>query len=207
MIIPTKPLFNNISIYDFLAKKRLKLNAEIQEIDEKSLLNTEIEILKTQITNIHLLKLPEVNLKKTTKKLHEEIRDISPYVKDGITLPDRQQVLISEFFTSFIGDSELFNVRPKKIPPSAAYGKISNNTIKTEVMVIRSSSSASADNIQKCLFENINKIKEHLEYLREDISSYNSSLSIEITTLVTKRINSIRDRDALGSDLGFPDRK
>ena len=207
MIIPTNPLFNNISIHDFLAKKRLKLNAEIQEIDEKSLLNTEIEILKTQITNIHLLKLPEVNLKKTTKKLHEEIRDISPYVNDGIKLPDRQQVLIIEFFTSFIGDSELFNVRPKKIPLSAAYGKISDNTIKTEVMVIQSSSSASADNIQKCLFENINKIKEHLGYLREDISSYNSSLSIEITTLVTKRINSIKDRDALGSDLGFPDRK
>ena len=205
-MIISEPLFNKEPISDFLNKKRSQLQSHLRNISEQDFL-ANMDAIKNQTIIDYQVRLPNINEKKeeTTKKISEETTDLSRYANDGITQPDYQNVFTISLYTKFTGDPELFDLRPRMLSSPVPRGKIGDNLIITKLIVEQDSRSSNADIVDEWR-RNLDNINKHLDYLKNDIDSFNRSLSETINEYIADRTKTIDKRNSLNDDLGFSDK-
>ena len=167
-----------------------------------------MDAIKNQIIIDYQVRLPNISEKKeeTTKSISEKTTDLSRYANDGITQPDYQKVFMISLYTKFTGDPELFGLRPRVLSSPVPRGKIDDNLIIIEFMVEQDSRSSNTDRIVDKWRQNLDNINEHLDYLKNDIDSFNRSLLETINEYIADRTKTIDKRNSLNDDLGFPDK-
>ena len=206
-MIISEPLFNKEPISDFLNNKRSRLQSHLRNIGERDFL-TNMNAIKNQIIIDYQVRLPNISEKKeeTTKSISEKTTDLSRYANDGITQPDCQKVFMISLYTKFTGDPELFGLRPRVLSSPVPRGKIDDNLIIIEFMVEQDSRSSNTDRIVDKWRQNLDNINEHLDYLKNDIDSFNRSLLETINEYIADRTKTIDKRNSLNDDLGFPNK-
>ena len=199
-------LFNNGALHAFLEQKKSSLNCEILAARKNQILGAGAEKFKEYLIGEYKLELPDINAAATTIKRSEEVVDLSQYAHDGITEPDYCRALKISFYTPFTGNSELFRYLPSTHQLRYPHGKISNSKIVIEVIATPDSDSDPTTTRNR--FNGyLDTIKKYLDYVRQDIDPFNSSLPEIIEAKINERKDELVEHDTLVSGLGFPERE
>jgi hypothetical protein len=193
-------LFSRISSFDVIRENQKEIKEEVTRMGERAL-NDPATIDK--LISKYSLDVPTiVDSDIYQKKPFSTTREVSArsdysFMYDSTTA----QVTRFTFMIPFKGNHHCFDVQPSTYSMSPPFGVIVGNEIKIETDVF------SGDNAQNALTShnnNLNQIKQHLETLRKDFATYNSTLKSHIESQVESKRNKINKDIDTANSFGIP---
>jgi len=194
---------------DFLESQKLEIKEEIYGFGEDYLLNISEEDLAQSLIEKHILESPAL---KTDEKYLLEPKEVDV---DASEDPNR---IIFEFdrgkpfyikgtsitvVIPFEGDNELFNYQPLTFSTVVLHGVIYENELHLDYTTTEHNS----DSLKKEVEHDIQQIKSHLDWVKNDVNNFNNSLESYVKNLIkTRKEKLLKDRN-LVSALDIPIKK
>ncbi|WP_316824443.1 hypothetical protein [Pedobacter miscanthi] len=173
-----------------------KIVAEINDLTEQSLLNTELETLTNRVYDKFEI---SSDLLFSTADAKSEVK--------MIPIPQRRGLYSAsvDYTFNIKGNVELLNYQPVK-QSRIAYieGGLTNSNLVVTVFTQWSTPDLSdkiKNEVKKTIVLYVEDIESNILRLKEEVEDYNSSRKIEILNLITKRKTAVEDKKKLNDSL------
>ena len=194
---PDLLFFRKGDLRDFLEYKKLELKKEVERYDSNYILNVSEEDFCQYLVSKYSLKPPKIYEDKIYVYSQKEVDvDVSrdsmrPIFVKGV------QIIIA---VPFEGDGELFQYRPSGFTFNPPRGEV----VGKEIHLIYEMVEHNAERLKQECQQELNEIKEYLEWVERDVNAFNGSLDQFVRQLISQRKKKLLDDLRLVSSLGIP---
>lgn len=196
--------FQKGALHKFLEQRKLELRKEVESYASHYILNVSEEDFCQYLISEYSLGAPIIHEDKIYVYDQGEVAiDVS---KDSMRLIfDRSQPFYVKgvkvtITVPFKGDEEVFQYRPSTFTLNPPRGEI----IGHEIHLIYEAVEHDAEKLKQMYQRDLNEIKKYLEWVRQDVESFNNSLEAFVRQLVSQRKKKLLDNIGLVSSLGIP---
>lgn len=201
--MPNDYLFNQADAFAVEQRQRAQMIAEIAAFDANRLFNTNVDDLVKYFEEKYRVDTPVLLEDQMAVDQKEARRDVSGDASRFF--PDEDH----PFFVTgteisidvpFSGDAQLFDIRPKTFTFNPPRGLVHGNILTFSLW----GDSLNADQVQGSIGEWLSRVKEHLQWHREEFENFNRGLSIEVRDAIEKRRAKLLESQNLVAALGIP---
>ncbi len=199
-------LFSHHDLSAVLGGHEQKMFQEIDSIDVNTFLNTSVDDLCDHFEKEYTVKVPRFEQDQITVDQAEAQVDVSQDPTRWIRDRSRPLHLTGTkvtFFVPFEGDRELFKCQPSAYilnPPHATIGQ-------NEVVLTYTRMDHDADAVRSEFDRDLQQIYQFLEWITNDVSSFNSSLRAKARQRIEARRQKLLKDQGLVAALGYPLRR
>lgn len=192
-------LFSRGDLERYLVERKSALKSEIENFQSNDLLNVSEEDLFKYLVDKYVIELPVLQEDKIYIADQSEVDiDVSRRIEfDYGGTVKGLQVAIAIPFT---GDSELFQYQPSNYTLNPPKGKVA----KEEMHLIYRRADHNPVELKRAYEGDVNKIKQYLNWVAEDVRNFNNSLEEFTKQVVAQRKKRLLDNQNLVSSLGVP---
>jgi len=199
--------YNEGRLGDFLDERKIKIKEEIFNFDKERILNENPEDLEKHFGNKYTLHSPV--LRKDEKYLLEpkEIDIDVSRDQNRITFNRSEPFYIKGTLITvvvpFNGDADLFNYRPPTYSLSIPQGIIYRNELHLEYRLTE----YNPESLENEITRDIQQIESHLNWAKNAIDNFNTSLKDFINNLIEERKKKIIESKEFINKLKIPIKK
>jgi len=181
-------LFSKYDLSDVLRATEKKIFEEIDAIEGNRLLNTSVDDLCDYFEQKYKGEVPQLKENEITVDQKEVKRP--PYAAGTAVT----------FFVPFDGDAELFRCRPSTFTVSFPRASIS----QIELVLTYPCTTHDAAAVKSEFDKDLSEIRQFLEWIKHDVSSFNASLRDKARIRIEARRQKLLKDQNLVASLGFP---
>ncbi|WP_456473780.1 hypothetical protein [Candidatus Pyrohabitans sp.] len=183
-----KMIFHEGNLREFFKKRKFELKREVESCVSDYILDVSEEDFCRYLVSKYSLVSPIIHEDKIY--VYNLDRSRPSYVR-GV------QVTIA---VPFEGDAELFQYKPSTSTYSSPRGKI----VGQEIHLIYEMVEHDAEKLKQMYQQDLSKIERYLEWVRQDVMSFNNSLKAFVSQTVSQRKKKLLDDRDLVDSLGIP---
>lgn len=195
-------LFYSRKFYDLANYISATLDTKIKALTKLDFEKSSVEQMTENLVEKNKIVIPklledEIHMKKPEDvKISTEGR--GGYNRTASTTIDGTKFT---FVIPFEGDGALFKILPSTYLSTLPYGEISNNEIN---IVFKVPIGRDSSNLKVEFDRNLEKIKEYLGFLENDMKPFNNSLLPSISASIQARKDKLDKDDEAANSFGFP---
>jgi hypothetical protein len=193
-MIPNLLFYQKGNLHEFLTKRKLELEKEVENYDCNYILNVSEEDFYKYLISKYSLVPPVIHEDKIY--VHNKEIDINISTTSKIIVKGVQVTIV----IPFEGDSVLFQYSPSTSTFNPPHGEITDQKIHLIYKII----GHNAEELQQEYKHELIGIKEYIDWVKQDIINFNKSLNPFVKQFVSQRKKKLLDDIKLVSSLGIP---
>lgn len=205
----TEPLFMKYHIHDVIRQQEEVVKKAIESLEENQALRTNPDELTDFFCNKFKIDVPELKEEGTSVDREEVELDARGYTDRFFMDDDDEPTHIKgvkfSFFVPFEGDKGLFYCQPSSFTLNPPRAEVENSQIIVSFQL--TDDNIDEKSVRSSFDQEISQIRNNLNTLRDNVSSFNSSLNEKIKNLITVRREKLLKQQGVTSSLGFPLKK
>jgi TIR domain len=196
-------LFYRVDIFSVLAYQEKSLKEDVDRLDSRTIASTSEDELVLQVASKFKIEIPVLEEDKAYVSHREIDMDVS---QDPMRMIfDRSSPFYIKgteitFTVPFRGDPDLFYVRPQTFSTNPPRGQI----VGHEIQLVYRTTNENAAAIKAEFQNSIHTIKQHLGWLENSISTFNSTIGQKAQSLILQRRQKLAATENMISSLGIP---
>lgn len=199
-------LFNEQELRVLMTRREASVYSAVEAVDAEKMKSGNLAEIATQLASQHALTAPRLLEDKVTVEQQEaqvDVRGDPNFMLFDRSRPAYKPGTQISFFVPFEGNPELFSARPSRWSSNPPRARVENR----ELVVSRQGISLNAEQVKASFQQELANIKQWLEWIEQDVSSFNRELHAKVYQRLEARRERLKNAQGVVESLGFPTRK